>query len=212
MKILMVNKFFYIKGGSETYYFALKKLLERHGHAVVDFSMQDEKNFLSPYADYFVENVEYNGKTGIADKLKMSSRILYSLEAKKKLEALILKTKPDLAHLHIFQHQMSPSILSVFKKYKIPVVYTAHDLKMLCPNYKMLNSTGICEKCNGHKYYNCVKYQCIKESAAKSLICMLEGYLHQMLHSYEVIAAVITPSRFYYDKFLAFGISEEIMM
>ena len=27
MKILMVNKFFYIKGGSETYYFALKHLL-----------------------------------------------------------------------------------------------------------------------------------------------------------------------------------------
>ena len=46
MKILMVNKFFYIKGGSETYYFALKRLLEEHGHTVIDFSMQDEKIFL----------------------------------------------------------------------------------------------------------------------------------------------------------------------
>ena len=28
MKILLVNKFYYIKGGCETYYFSLKKLLE----------------------------------------------------------------------------------------------------------------------------------------------------------------------------------------
>ena len=38
MIILMVNKFYYIKGGSETYYFALKRLLESKGHTVVDFS------------------------------------------------------------------------------------------------------------------------------------------------------------------------------
>ncbi len=60
MKILMVNKFFYIKGGSETYYFALRRLLEEHGHTIIDFSMQDEKNFPSKYSQYFVENVNYN--------------------------------------------------------------------------------------------------------------------------------------------------------
>lgn len=49
MKILMVNKFFYIKGGSETYYFALKRKLEKEGHIVIDFSMKDKKNFESKY-------------------------------------------------------------------------------------------------------------------------------------------------------------------
>lgn len=209
MKVLMVNKFFYIKGGSETYYFALKKLLQEKGHEVIDFSMEDALNFPSPYTDYFVENVEYNGRTSLVDKIKLSSRILYSFEAKKKLEALIRKTKPDIAHLHIFQHQMSPSILAVLQKYKIPVVYTAHDLKMLCLNYKMLNATGICEKCKDHKYYNCVKYKCIKESRAKSIICMLEGYLHQILKSYDKIDCILTPSSFYYHKFLDFGIARE---
>ena len=57
MKILMINKFFYIKGGSETYYFNLKKLLENNGHTVIDFSMQDKKNLYSPYSKYFVKNV-----------------------------------------------------------------------------------------------------------------------------------------------------------
>ena len=49
MKILMVNKFFYIKGGSETYYFALKRKLEKEGHIVIDFSMKDKKNFESKW-------------------------------------------------------------------------------------------------------------------------------------------------------------------
>ena len=34
MKILMVNKFHYIKGGSETHYFALKRVLGAKGQVV----------------------------------------------------------------------------------------------------------------------------------------------------------------------------------
>ncbi|MEG1875975.1 MAG: glycosyltransferase family 4 protein [Lachnospiraceae bacterium] len=206
MKVLMINKFFYIKGGSETYYFTLKTLLEQHGHQVIDFSMKDPHNYPSPYQAYFVEGVDYNGKSSIPEQLKMASRIIYSKEAMRKLDALIAETKPDIAHLHIFQHQMSPSILAVLKKHRIPIVYTAHDLKMLCPNYKMLNRTGVCERCKGHHYYHCVQYRCIKDSMMKSMICMLEGYLHLWLKSYDAIDAIITPSRFYYDQFLSAGI------
>ena len=115
MKILMVNKFFYIKGGSETYYFALKRLLEAQGHTVIDFSMQDEKNFTSKYSKYFVENVNYNSAEGLKKKLKADS-ILYILRRqKKKFEQLVIATRPDIIHLHIFQHQLSPSILDVIK-------------------------------------------------------------------------------------------------
>lgn len=43
MKILLVNKYHYVKGGSETYHFGLAKLLEEHGNEVIYFAMQDEK-------------------------------------------------------------------------------------------------------------------------------------------------------------------------
>ena len=97
----MVNKFFYIKGGSETYYFALKRLLEQHHHTVVDFSMKDPKNFPSPYERYFVENIDYNAQQNIANQMKLGVKLIYSQEAKQKLEQLIRKEKPDIAHLHI---------------------------------------------------------------------------------------------------------------
>lgn len=210
MKILMVNKFYYIKGGSETYYFALKRLLEAKGHKVIDFSMKDERNFDSPYSDYFVEGVDYNGSMGIGDKLRSAMNIIYSHEAAKKIESLIQATHPDICHLHIFQHQLSPSILKVLKKYNIPTVYTAHDLKMLCLNYVMMTNDGqVCEKCKGGKYMNCLKQKCLKNSTAKSAICVTEGYLHKWMKSYDQIDRILTPSRFYRDKFVEFGIEPE---
>lgn len=206
MKILMVNKFYYIKGGSETYYFALKKLLESKGHTVIDFSMNDEKNFKSKYSKYFVKNIDYSKKTNIVKKISMALKIIYSFEAKKKFKKIIKEERPDLIHLHIFQHQISPSILDVIKKYKIPTVYTAHDLKMVCLNYKMLNNGKICEECKRNKYYKCFKNKCVKNSYFKSLINVVEGYFHRWRKSYNVINAIITPSLFYKNKFVEFGI------
>lgn len=208
MKILMVNKFYYIKGGSETYYFSLKDLLEKNGYEVIDFSMEDEKNFESKYSKFFVNNVDYNKEQSIFSKMKEAKKIIYSTEAKKKLELLIKETKPDIAHLHIFQHQLSLSILDVLKKYNIPIVYTAHDLKMICPNYKMLTHGEICERCKDGKYYNCLKYKCLKDSMAKSGVAMMEAYINKWRKAYDKIDYIITPSKFYMNKFIEFGIDK----
>lgn len=209
MKILMVNKFFYIKGGSETYYFALRRMLEELGHTVVDFSMEDEKNFSSPYQEYFVSNVDYNGKLNIRQKAVAAVNLIYSMEAKRKLEQLINREKPDIAHLHIFQHQISLSILDVLKKHKIPVVYTAHDLQMLCPNYQMLAGGKPCEACRGGKYLSCLKNRCIKDSTAKSALGVVEAYFNAWSHKYDSIDHIITPSAFYKKKFEEFGVAPQ---
>lgn len=209
MKVLMVNKFYYIKGGSETYYFALKRLLESHGHTVIDFSMKDEKNFDSSYSDYFVNNVDYSGKSGISSKLRMATNIIYSFEAKGQFEALVQKEKPDIVHLHIFQHQLSPSILDIIKKYQIPTVYTAHDLKMICLNYKMMHHGKICEECKDGRYYHCALNRCVKESFSKSSINVVEGYLHKWRKSYDAISMIITPSAFYREKFIEFSVAAD---
>lgn len=42
MKILMINKFLYPNGGSETYIFKLGEYLEKQGHKVEFFGMEHE--------------------------------------------------------------------------------------------------------------------------------------------------------------------------
>lgn len=209
MKILMVNKFFYVKGGSETYYFSLKTMLEKHGHTVVDFSMQDERNLHSEYAEYFVKNTDYNTHGGLFDKAAMAMKIVYSFEAREKFERLIQREKPDIVHLHLFQHQISPSILDVIRKYRLPCVYTAHDLKMICLNYKMMHHGRLCEDCRGGRVLPCLKNRCVKESLVKSAINAAEGIVHKFKKSYDAIDTVIVPSLFYRRKFAEFGVDEE---
>ncbi|HGY2798761.1 TPA: glycosyltransferase family 1 protein, partial [Citrobacter freundii] len=54
MKVLLVNKFFFIKGGAETVYFQERDMLKQAGVQVIDFSMHHDNNLPSDYADYFV--------------------------------------------------------------------------------------------------------------------------------------------------------------
>lgn len=208
MRILAVNKYFYLKGGCETYYFALNKALKDKGHDIIHFSMKDEKNAWSPYEKYFVNNIDYYDKS-LFKRISYASKIIYSREAKKKISHLIKAGTPQLAHIHNFYHQLSPSILKEIKRNGIPIVYTAHDLKLICPNYQMLNRGEVCEKCSGKKFYACTLNRCMKNSLPASLVSTAEMCLHSMLRSFDAIDTIITPSRFYRNKFIEFGYAPE---
>jgi glycosyltransferase involved in cell wall biosynthesis len=205
MKILQINKFFYLKGGSERHFFAVSDLLRRNGHEVVEFSMNDRRNRPSAYSDFFIGEINYS-KSVLSNIFKF----LYNFEASRKLAKLIKKENPAVAHLHNIYHQLSPSIIHTLKKYKIPMVMTLHDYKVICPNYTLFNKGEICEKCKGGKYYNCFSGSCIKNSHEKSLLGAIEAYLHRdVLKSYEQIDKFIAPSQFIKNKFIEFGVDGE---
>lgn len=208
MKILNINKFYYRKGGSEAYYFALADLLRENNHEVIPFSMKDNKNYETKYSKYFVENISYENM-GIKEKAVNGAKLIYSVEAKKKVKNIVNDNTPDIAHLHIFQHQLSPSILKEIKKSGTYVVNTVHDLKVICPNYKMLNEGEICEKCKSDKFINCLKSKCIKGSTVNSMLNTIEAYTHRILKSYDYVDKFICPSEFYMNKFIEFGIPKE---
>ncbi|MFH1225808.1 MAG: glycosyltransferase [bacterium] len=204
MKILQINKFFWPRDGATNYFLAVREQLKQHGHEVVDFSMAHPNNLPSPYRQYFVSQVDFNQPQSFLKKIKSAGRIIYSLEAKRKLEELIKKEKPDVAHLHNIYHQLSPSILSVLKKYKIPTVMTLHDYKLICPNYLLFTKGRACERCRGRKYYNAAIHKCVKNSFWRSLIVVLEAYLRP----YKKIDCFIAPSRFMKNKCVEFGVPE----
>lgn len=208
MKVLNVNKFYNVKGGSETYLFGLEDLLRKNNHISIPFSMKDDKNIQNEYESYFIDHIDYKNMK-FNDKISSSFKIIYSLEARRKIKKIIEDTSPEIAHLHIYQHQMSPSIIHELKKYDIPIVNTVHDLKVVCPNYKMLNKNGVCEECKGGKYYKCFKYGCTKDSKLYSLVNVIECYLHKYLKSYSLVDRFICPSKFYKQKLIEFGIEEK---
>ncbi len=206
MKILLANKFYYLKGGAERHLFDLKELLEENGHKTIPFAMQDNKNVNSSYSKYLVSPVNLEKSSFSLEGIKAAGRIIYSFEARSKMEDLIKTEKPDIAHIHNIYHQISPSILTPLKKAGIPIVMTVHDFKLMCPNYIFYTQNRVCERCKKYKYYNCVIHKCVKDSYAASKINMLEMYYHRFLKIYKNnIDLYITPSQFVKDKLIEFG-------
>jgi glycosyltransferase involved in cell wall biosynthesis len=211
MKILLANKYYYLKGGAEVSFFETAKLLEIKGHKVIFFSMQHPQNYASEYEKYFVSNVDYEND-GFKNKIDASLKLLYSFEAKKKIEELIAREKPDIAHLNNIYHQISPSILHSLKKFRIPMIMTLRDYKMVCASYSMLNNGNVCEACKDDKYYNCVLKGCVKYSCGKSLLNTIEMYLHhKLLHIYDLVDVFISPSRFLKSKLEEMGFKGKIV-
>lgn len=213
MNILQINKFFFINGGSEQCMFSLIDLLERNNHQVMNFSMKHPKNFNSPYEDYFVNTIDFNSDvSGILNRVGAALKTLYSIEAKKKITALLDTGVPDIAHIHNFNYQLTPSILSPLKRKGVPVVQSLHDYHLICPSHNLydFNRMEICEDCCEGRFFSAVARRCIKGSRLKSMLGAFEGYLAGFLNTYDdKIDRFISPSVFLKNKVVEYGVAPE---
>lgn len=203
MKILLINKFFFSFGGSETALFQTAKMLRESGHEVIFFSMTHPKNNEARESFYFVSRVDFEKMESWWATIKAVRRLLFGKDSHVKLEELLRKEKPDIAHLHNIYHHLSPAIIATLKKCGVPVVMTLHDYKIVCPAYKLFSHGAVCENCRGRRFYWCVLKKCVKNSRLKSLLCTIEVARHRRF--YEMIDAFISPSRFLMSKMAEMG-------
>jgi len=211
MKILLANKFFYVKGGADSSFFCTARLLKDHGHKISFFSMQHPDNFDSEYSKYFVENRDLDDQSAL-NVLKASLNILYSFEAKRKIKNLVSVEKPDIAHLNNIYHQLSPSIIHVLKKKRIPIIMTLRDYKIVCASYSMIANGKVCERCKDGRYISCLFQKCVKDSRLKSLLNTFEMYLHhKILRIYDLVDVFISPSLFLKNKVEEMGFRGKVV-
>lgn len=211
MKILQINKFFFLKGGAEKYFFDLSELLSEKGHQVIAWSTQHPQNFPFPGEKDFAQFNDLSQKEGFWKDFKKARDIFWNKEAKNKLEKIINREKPDVVHLHnIFSH-LSPSIIFTLKKHQLPIVLTLHDYKLFCPNYEFFSKGEICFDCLKKKNYrSCLSKKCIKNSLIKSLIGYLEAkWQKDFLKAAEKIDVFLGPSLFMKRQALRWGIPTE---
>jgi glycosyltransferase involved in cell wall biosynthesis len=210
-RLLSINIYHYRRGGADCVYLDHAALMEGLGWDNAFFSMHHPNNLPSAWSDYFIEEIQYGHEYSLSEKIVKATKVVYSFEAQRRLRRLIQDFRPDIAHMHNIYHHLSPSILPVLKKAGIPSVMTAHDLKIVCPNNKMLTQRGVCERCKVGKYYQVVLNHCVQNSLAASSIIMIESYLHRWLDSYRRnIDRIVVPSRFFIDKFVEWGWSRSL--
>ena len=203
MKILMVNKFLYPRGGCETYMLNLAEELKAQGHEVEYFGMYDEKNTVGNSAGLYTTNMDFHSK-GLS-RFLYPFKIIYSREAKRKLGKVLDDFKPDIVHLNNINFQLTPSVIYAVKKRNIPLVQTVHDYQMICPNHLLysFNETKPCERCISGSKLNCFKHSCIHGSKIKSLIGAIEAKLYSILKTYKKVDLYVCPSKFLENKLLS---------
>ncbi len=207
MKVLMINKFLYPNGGSETYIFKLGEYLEKMGHEVQYFGMEHKGRCVGNKVDAYTSDMDFHGGSKIS-KLTYPLKTIYSKEARVKIRKVLDDYKPDVCHLNNFNYQITPSIILEIVKWRkegkknCKIIYTAHDYQLVCPNH-MLNNPNThknCEKCLGGYYINCIKGRCIHNSYAKSVIGAMEAELWKLKGTYRYIDKIICCSEFMKTK------------
>lgn len=206
MKVLIVNKFLYPNGGSETYIFKIGKQLAENGHEVQYFGMEHEGRIVGNRVESYTSSMDFH--TGKLGKLLYPFKIIYSLEARRKLRPVLEDFAPDVVHLNNFNFQLTPSILYEIERYEkksgkqIRIIYTAHDYQLVCPNHLLLRPLEYepCERCLQNGFQECIRGRCIHGSRIKSILGYMEGTLYKKLHTYRKLDAVICPSRFLRDR------------
>lgn len=205
-RLLSINSYHYRRGGSDVVYLDHAALLEELGWDNAFYAMHHPQNQPSPWSRFFIDELEFDHRYPPWRKLAMAGKVVWSFEAQRRLRALLAEYPADIAHLHCIYHHHSPAILPTLQEAGVPAVLTAHDLKIACPAYKMLNDGGVCERCREGSVLNVLRHRCVRGSLAASAVVAAESALHRRLDTWRRhLAKVVSPSRFFIEKFVEWG-------
>ncbi len=202
MRILEINKFFYLRRGAERHLFDVETLLRERGHEVEAFAMAHPENKPARFEKYFPRFVGYHrGEATLWQRVIGVGRLFWSFEASRGMRALLVEWQPDIAHLHNIYHQLSPAILKPLRERGIPLVMTVHDYNLISPDKDAYYPAV------GRQYYQFLFIK--KYSFTKRLLLVLRMYWQAWFRFYErAIALYIVPSDFVKQVFLAAGMPE----
>lgn len=202
MKVLLANKFYYRRGGDCVCTLNLEQLLKDHNHDTAVFAMQHPENFPTPWSKYFPSEIRFSPGPNILETFR---RPFGSKEVKRKFNALLDDFQPDVVHLNNIHTQLSPLIAELAHRRGIKVVWTLHDLKLLCPRYDCLrNGKTICEACFTDKH-KVLENKCMKNSWLVSILAYKEARKWNRERLEACTDSFICPSQFLADKMIQGG-------
>lgn len=218
MKIVLVNYRYFVSGGPERYMFNITDLLTKNGHEVIPFSVKHNKNTPTPYEEYFLDPIgtgdeiyghEY--KKDFATVAKVTSRMIYSFEAKRKMTRLLKEVKPDLVYVLQFQNKISCSVIDAAYDLKIPVIQRISDFAHICVDniFYDYQKQRICEKCLHGSKWNAVANKCSSNSYPNSILKALALKVQDFRRTRDKITSFIIPANFTVSKFVDFGVPAE---
>ena len=208
MRLLGVHRWHHRKGGAEGVHLDHLALFRARGWECAEFAVDHPDNEPSPWRDYFPAPVA--PRAGIAG-LAALPRFFHSPAAGEAFARLLDDFRPDVIHAHGIYHHLTNAILEPARRRSVPIVYTLHDYKLICPAYHFYTpQNGVCERCRGGQQWRCLTNRCTQGSLAMDALYALDGWIQWHGGALRnAVARFVGPCRFIVEKFAEHGFSRD---
>jgi len=141
VRVILVNKYARVTGGSDVICLGLAKGLRERGHEVALLSTADERNL--DHHGIFIPRTVTNDTRGEMAGTKaatIAGKALWNATAAAATRQLIGSLRPDIVHVHKLYPQLSVAPVVVASHLGIPIVQTVHDYEFISAS--PLDDTG----------------------------------------------------------------------
>jgi len=188
MRILAVHNRYQRHGGEDVVFDAETALLERHGNEVIRF---------------VTDNVDVDKQP----RAVLALRTIWNPLTARRVRSIIRAARPDVMHVHNTMPLVSPSIYSAAHEFRVPVVQTLHNFRLICPGALLLRNGVPCEDCvNTTTRWPGVVHACYRESRAATATVAAMLSTHTLLGTWtNGVDRYIALSEFAKRKFVDAG-------
>lgn len=200
LRILLVNKFYYPRGGDCISMINLEALLRRLGYEVAVYAMKYPQNLPCETSRYFASEVSFSGD--FVDKVKAANRLFGAGDIIRSFQRLLDDFRPQIVHFHNIHSYLSPIVVKLSHEQGCRTVWTMHDYKLLCPSYNCLCRGEICEACFTDRS-QVLRRKCMKESGVASALAYGEALWWNRSKLQRWVDTFVCPSSFMAQKMRA---------
>lgn len=197
MRIILVADHAYINGGQAKVSLESALGLSRRGHEVVLFAAVGPADPRLAAAGIRTVLLDQTDVTQARSLARFGVQWLWNAPAAARLQEVIGESEPrdTVVHVHAWAKALSPSIGPVLRGTAAPVVYTAHEYYLACPNGGFYDYP-VAASC--HRVPNgpaCLAHNCDSRTYPRKLLRVARHALMRRTGLVEGIDAMITISR-----------------
>lgn len=170
-KILIVHNYYQIPGGEDIVVANEKQMLEKHGHEVFLYSRN---------------NSEIK-KMSIVHRMLLPFIYIFNVKTYLDIKRIIIEKNINIIHVHNTLSLVSPSVYYIAVKYRVPIVQTVHNFRLICPGATFYRDGHVCEDCVKGGLVYAVRYGCYRNNRLQTLICVLNIKIHRLAGIYKKI-------------------------
>ncbi len=194
--VLLVHNRYREAGGEDRVFNAECELLERRGHEV---------------ARLVLDNSEIPVDLPPISRLGLAVSTIWSRRSRRRLQEIIGRLKPDLAHFHNTFPLVSPACYSICKERAIPVVQTLHNYRLMCPNGLFFRDGRLCQDCLGRMLPSPgIVHGCYHSSRAETSVVAAMLFAHNLRRTWKrEVDIYIALTEFARNQFILGGLNPD---